>query len=111
MKCQILYLGKSKLILHNVLCTTVVIQALHWLKFYEQRVVWDKKTINRQEHEILVLIAYAQKLSLNIHADIWTSTQENISSEVFKQHRRRPACASAQSDQPLFYSLFGKYYI
>ena len=25
--------------------------------------------------------------------------------------RRRPACASAQSDQRLSYSLFGKYYI
>ena len=25
-----------------------------------------------------------------------------------EQQRRRPACASAQSDQPLFYSLIGK---
>ena len=37
------HLGKSKLILQNVLSTTVVIQALHWLKFYEQKVVWDKE--------------------------------------------------------------------
>ena len=28
-----------------------------------------------------------------------------------EQHRRRPACASAQSDQRLFYSCFGKYHI
>ena len=29
---------------------------------------------------------------------------------VCKQHRCRPACASAQSDQHLCYSLFGKYH-
>ena len=31
--------------------------------------------------------------------------------KVCEQHRRRPACASAQSDQRLCYSLIGKYYI
>ena len=30
---------------------------------------------------------------------------------VCEQHRPRPACASAQTDQPLCYSLFGKYHI
>ena len=34
---------------------------------------------------------------------------ENLSSGVCEQHRHRPACASAQSDQRLCYSLFGKY--
>ena len=29
----------------------------------------------------------------------------------FGQHRRRPACASAQTDQHLCYSLFGKHHI
>ena len=29
----------------------------------------------------------------------WASTRENLSSGVCKQHRRRPACAYAQSDQ------------
>ena len=29
----------------------------------------------------------------------WTSTWENLSSEVCKQQRRRPACASVQTDQ------------
>ena len=29
----------------------------------------------------------------------WASTRENLSSEVCEQHKRRPACADAQSDQ------------
>ena len=43
--------------------------------------------------------------------DIWASTRENLSSGVCEQHRRRPACASAQSDQRLCYSLFGKHHM
>ena len=35
-------------------------------------------------------------------AIIWASTRETLSSGVCKQHRRRTACASAQSDQCLF---------
>ena len=31
---------------------------------------------------------------------IWASTEENLSSGACEQHRRRPACASGQSDQP-----------
>ena len=42
---------------------------------------------------------------------IWASAQENLSSEVCKQLRSRPACASMQSDQHLCYSLIGKYNI
>ena len=42
---------------------------------------------------------------------IRASTQENLSSGLCEQHRRRPACASAQSDQRLCYSPFGKYYM
>ena len=34
-----------------------------------------------------------------------------LSSGGLEQQRRRPACASAQSDQHLCYSLFGKYHI
>ena len=41
----------------------------------------------------------------------WASSRENLSSEVREQQRRRPACASAQSDQRLCYSLFGKHHI
>ena len=35
-------------------------------------------------------------------AIIWASTRETLSSGGCEQHRRRPACASAQSDQRLF---------
>ena len=42
---------------------------------------------------------------------IWASTRENLSSVVCEQHRRRPACASAQSDQRLCRSLFRKYHM
>ena len=42
---------------------------------------------------------------------IWARTRENLSSGVCEQHRRRPACASAQSDQRLCYSLFKKYHM
>ena len=42
---------------------------------------------------------------------IWASTRENLSSGVCEQHRHRPACASAQTDQRLCYSLLGKYHI
>ena len=43
--------------------------------------------------------------------NIWASSRENLSSGVCEQHRRLPACASAQSDQRLCYSLFGMYHI
>ena len=46
------------------------------------------------------------------HNDInWASSRENLSSEDCEQQRRRPACPSAQSDQPLCYSLFGKHHL
>ena len=35
-------------------------------------------------------------------AIIWASTRETLSSGVCEQHRRRPSCAFAQSDQRLF---------
>ena len=42
---------------------------------------------------------------------IWAATRENLSSGIWEQHRRRPACASAQSDQRLCYLLFAKNHI
>ena len=45
------------------------------------------------------------------HIPNWASTRENLSSGACKQHRRRPACTSAQSDQRLCYSLFEKYHM
>ena len=41
----------------------------------------------------------------------WASTREKLSSEVCEQQRRRPACASAQSDQRLCFSLIRKRHI
>ena len=41
---------------------------------------------------------------------IWAWTRENLSG-VCEQHRSRPACAFAQSDQRLCYSFFGKCHI
>ena len=41
----------------------------------------------------------------------WASTRENMSSVAWEQQRRRPACASAQTDKRLCYSLIGKYHI
>ena len=42
---------------------------------------------------------------------IWAMSRENLSSVVCEQQRRRPACASAQSDQRLCYSPIVKYHI
>ena len=42
---------------------------------------------------------------------IWASVRENLSSGVCEQHRCRPACAFAQSDQRLCCSLIGKSYM
>ena len=45
----------------------------------------------------------------------WAATRENLSlgggGGGCEQHRRRPACASAQSDQRLCYSLLGKHHM
>ena len=41
----------------------------------------------------------------------WDSTRENLSSGFGSDKGLRPACASAQTDQRLCYSLFGKYHI
>ena len=40
---------------------------------------------------------------------IWSSVRENLSSESCQQQKRRPACTSALSDQPLCCSLFVMY--
>ena len=52
------------------------------------------------------------KESLLLRLDLyWASSRQNLSSWVCEQQRRRPACASAQTDQRLCYSLTGKYHI
>ena len=45
------------------------------------------------------------------YKSLWALTRENLSGEVYEQQRCRPACASAQSDQRICYSLFDKYHI
>ena len=47
----------------------------------------------------------------SFHCTKWTSLRENLSSGVCEQHRCRPACASAQSDQRLCYSFFEKFHM
>ena len=42
---------------------------------------------------------------------VWASMQKNLSLGSCQYQMHRPACASAQSDQHLCYSLIGKYYL
>ena len=51
---------------------------------------------------MLVMVTVFQHTDSADSGLIGASTQENLSSEVCEQHRCRPACASAQSDQRLF---------
>ena len=48
------------------------------------------------------LMQYQQNMGLNARKPVFG---------VCEQHRCRPACASAQADQRLCYSLFEKYHI
>ena len=54
-----------------------------------------------------------QKVAMELNGEyilyIQAPTRENLSSEVYEQQRRRPACACAQSDQHLCYSLIRTY--
>ena len=47
----------------------------------------------------------------NLIAKKWALSRVTLFSGVCEQQRRRPACASAQSDQRLCNSLSGKYHI
>ena len=65
----------------------------------ESSIIYSKETqVEFPHHDVVP--------SLNI-----SSTWENLSSGVYAQHRRRPACATAQSDHRLCNSLFGKYHM
>ena len=52
-----------------------------------------------------------KSIVIKIPSHIGAFIGENLSSVVCEQHKRRPACASAQSDHPLCFSLFGKYHM
>ena len=61
-------------------------------------------------HFLVILTCFFRRTGM-ICSIIWASTRENLSSGVCEQDRRRPACASAQSDQRLCYSRFVKHHI
>ena len=83
----------------NLLCPLGIAIALELLIFASQSAYFDQANLN---------ISYS---TINQFKIIKCATmRENLSSGVCKQHRRRPACASAQSDQRLCYSRFGKYH-
>ena len=63
-------------------------RAVHWL--YWNSLTWSSS-------DVIVMLKW---LYHN-----WPSSRENLSSGVCEQNRRRPACASPQSDQRLCYSL------
>ena len=46
-----------------------------------------------------------------LHMTIWALTGEKLSSGIWDQQKRRPACTSSQSDQCLCYSFIGKHHI
>ena len=54
---------------------------------------------------------YRYNLMVDHLGIIWALMGENLSSTTCEQHRHRPACASAQSDQRLCFSLFRKYHM
>ena len=49
-----------------------------------------------------MLITLTSLIRTLMFDSILAATRENLSSAVCEQQRRRPACASAQSDQRLF---------
>ena len=75
--------------------------------------VWEQQ--RRKKHSI-IWASMRENLSLGVweqqrrkkHSIIWASMRENLSLGVCEEQRCRSACASAQSDQHLCYSLFGK---
>ena len=78
------------------LITKVLIRMRKSTDWYVPFVVWHTKKTD--------FLAFRPN-----HILSWASTRETLSSEGCEQQRRRPACTSAQSDQRLCFSLFGKY--
>ena len=92
----------------NLLSAAVMIGALR-VNVYILQLIFAKV------EGMLVALSFALADSIEpiilMYSIIWALTRENLSSMVCKQQRRRPACASAQSDQRLYYSFIGKYHI
>ena len=57
---------------------------------------------------VLYIFEWLFYTGFTVYWIIWASSRENLSSGDGKQHRRRPACTSAPSDQRFCYSLFRK---
>ena len=57
------------------------------------------------------ICAYAISTEFLCTCPIWAWLRQNLSLGVCEQQKRRPACAPAQSDQRLCYSLIVKYHI
>ena len=75
-----------------------------WMTFQDKIVILHMKTA-------IFKIALSLISVICVVDTIWASVRENLSSEVWEQQRRRPACASAQSDQRLCYAIFEKYHM
>ena len=76
----------------NVYPTTIKISSTYYACFY---------TVRHADTHSIASVDYCR----------CASTRENLSLKVCEQQRRILACASAQSDQRLCYSLIGKYHI
>ena len=62
------------------------------------------------EKECQIILPMFSIRFFKIYNSMWALTRENLSSGlVYEKQRRRPACASAQTDQRLCYSRIGKY--
>ena len=62
------------------------------------------------DHPVYLNALQMQIEAFIVHQYTSASTLENLSSKVCKQQRRRPDCASMQSDH-LSYLIIGKYHI
>ena len=69
---------------------------------YTSALIWVQIVCNPHPPSsfLIVILFWNHLLQLLLK---WASSRQNLSSEVCKQQRRRPACASAQTDQCLCY--------
>ena len=66
-------------------------------------------TVNSHASNLFVYLSATLVIKMFTFNDtIWASTQENLSSGVCEQHRRRPACESAQSGYRFLESIICK---
>ena len=83
---------------------------------YQKAIVGKKKRYCFFENSQLIKIRSKYPLDLKAYLDLKLGHKmgRDVTKTVFgvcEQHKRRSACAYAQSDQRLCFSLFGKYHI